>query len=95
MFEADKGLKASAHGTVEKATFGKFEFTQVRIDPKCKGQEHYSRVAEQASYWHRDPATSVGKYITGEVAEDMKRDGTTDISPYNTTQRGRKWKGMT
>jgi hypothetical protein len=72
MFEADKGLKASVHSTVEKTTCGKFEFTQVRIDPKCKGQEHHSRVTDQVSYWHRDPATSVGKYITGQVAEDLK-----------------------
>jgi hypothetical protein len=94
MFEADKGPMASVHSTVEKTTYGKFEFTQVKIDPKCQGQDHYSRVAEQVSYWHRDPAIIVGKYTTGQVAEDLKRDGTTEIAPYITTQRGRNRKGM-
>jgi hypothetical protein len=83
MFETDRALKARIESRVEKYVRGKFEFTQVTAYPKCvNSKDDYSRESEKVSYRYRDPSQCVARYIAGQVADDLQKDGRTIITLY-------------
>jgi hypothetical protein len=95
MFENDKALKSRVDSRVEPYTCGKFELSQVTANPKAALKDAYSMESEKIPYWYRDPSRCVAKYIAGQVADDLKKDGQNVIAPYVTTQNGYKKQGTT
>jgi hypothetical protein len=94
-FETDTALKARVESRVENHMRIKFEFTQLAADPKCVNtKDAYSREYERVLYWYRDPSQRAARYIAGQVADYLKNEGRTVITPYVTTQNGHKQQGM-
>jgi hypothetical protein len=89
-------LRARVEDTVEKYICGKFEFSQAIADlNRYVVTDAFSWESEKVTYWHRDTAQCVVKYLAGQVAHNFRKDGRTEIVPYITTQNYRKNLEMT
>jgi hypothetical protein len=89
-------LRVRVEDTVENYGCGKIEFSQVTAGlNKSVVTDTFSRESGKVIYWHREPAQCVANYISGEIDDDLRKEGQMEIVPYTTTQNYRNKLGMT